>query len=283
MPFDIGLLQLGRLYTRPQLADLWGYAGFQALARGVVTPRESGCILIFVTREKQEALTQYRDFLNGDRLHWEGERGHGNDLRIARAHRNGETIHLFYREVHHTPFRYHGQVLITLFLPRTNEPSQFVFSLVHDLGADDDVDQHRQELAELTETERESIVRARLGQGQFRDALLRHWTGCAVTGVDRPELLRASHIKPWRYSTNAERLSTFNGLLLLPQYDHLFDRGYITFDDEGRLEPAPAITSIPEAQLGIDFNARLRRLSREHAAFLEYHQDEVFVGRRVGA
>ena len=279
MAFDKTLLELGRLYTRPRLAELWGYDSYHAIARGVFTPRDSDCIVLFVTREKQESLTQYRDFLSGDRLHWEGEKRHGTDLRIARAHETREEIHLFYRDVHHTPFRYHGQILLTTFVRRSDRPSSFVFALVHDLSPEDDVSLHKNELDEVSETERLSLVRARVGQGEFREALLEVWGGCALTGIDRADLLRASHIKPWRFSSNQERLNRFNGLLLLPQYDHLFDRGYITFDDQGRIEPSPAISSLPADRLGVDLGSRIRRVSQEHFPFLDYHRKEVFLAR----
>lgn len=280
MAFSLTPLELGKLYTRPDLADLWGYESFHALSRGVFTPRATGVIVLFVTREKQESLTQYRDFLSGDWLYWEGEKGHRNDDRIARAHENGEQIHLFYRDVHHTPFRYHGQLLIREFVRRTDEPSRFQFSLVHDLSPEDDFRLHATELAEATETEREELVRSRVGQGRFRHNLLRDWGRCAVTGVARADLLRASHIKPWRFSSNAERLDSHNGLLLLPQYDHLFDRGYITFRDDGRLEPSPAIAALSTDRLGIDLSGRLSRVEKAHLPFLEYHREEVFVARR---
>lgn len=280
MAFSLAPLELGRLYTRPELADLWGYESFHAISRGVFTPQGAGIIVLFVTREKQESLTQYRDFLSGDWLYWEGEKGHGTDDRIARAHENGEQLHLFYRDVHHTPFRYHGQLLIREFVRRRDEPSRFQFELVHDLSPEDDCRLHETELAEASETERVELVRSRVGQGRFRHNLLSHWGECAVTGVTRADLLRASHIKPWRFSSNRERLDRYNGLLLLPQYDHLFDRGYITFQDDGRLEPSPAITTLPADRLGIDLGGKLRRIDDAHLPFLAFHREEVFVARR---
>lgn len=278
MPFVPKALDIGRLYTRPQLADMWGYATYNAIARGVVTPRGGGYIILFVTRQKQEALTQYRDFISGDYLHWEGEERHGSDQRIARAHENGEEVHLFYRDIHHTPFRYHGPVLLIHFVPQTTGPSEFAFRLVHDLSPTDDVQAHQAEMDAVPETERLRLVKARLGQGDFREDLLRFWRSCAVTGIASPDLLRASHIKPWRNSTNEERLDRFNGLLLLPQYDHLFDRGYITFDDDGRLIPSPAIVTLPADRLGVDMQARLRRLDDSHLPFLRFHREQVFWG-----
>lgn len=278
MSFSLEPLEVGRLYTRPQLAALWGYKSFHAIARGVVTPRDEGVIILFVTHNKQEGLTQYNDVISGDRLYWEGEKGHRTDDRIARAHETGEGIVLFYRDVHHTPFRYYGQVLLTRFQPRKNEPSKFEFDLVHDLGAEDDIRSGAGELTELTETEKDQIIRARRGQGRFRAELMARWGRCAVTRVASPEALRASHIKPWRFSSNSERLDPFNGLLLLPQYDHLFDRGYVTFGADGSIRLSQVVTEIGAARLGIDTSGGLRDLEPSHGPFLEYHRSEVFVG-----
>ena len=113
----------------------------------------------------------------------------------------------------------------------------------------------------------------------LRESLLDLWSGCAVTGIGQADLLRASHIKPWRSSNNAERLNRHNGLLLLPQYDHLFDRGYITFDEAGKLQPSPAIVTLPPDRLGIELNARLRHLFAEQLPYLEYHHNYVFLKR----
>ena len=79
-------------------------------------------------------------------------------------------------------------------------------------------------------TTREALIDARLGQGKFRAEVGDRWDNvCAVTGCGIIELLRASHIKPWRASTNPERLDPENGLLLAAHADALFDRGLITF------------------------------------------------------
>ncbi len=138
-------------------------------------------------------------------LFWEGEKGHANDQRIINTKLSGEAIHLFYREIHHSPFEYKGLVELVDSKVLIGEPSKFVFRLFHDQSAEDDLLTHQNELVVLPETERESVIKARIGQGVFRKQLLEMWDGCAVTGVKLPDLLRASHIKPWRYSTNAER------------------------------------------------------------------------------
>lgn len=121
-------LSPGQEYDRPALADLWGYRDWHAISRGVITPAGQNLIVLFVTREKQDALTQYRDHIEGDLLHWEGETNHGNDSRIIDAKSSGDEIHLFYRERHHSPFIYYGRIHVRSHELSTASPSRFIFS-----------------------------------------------------------------------------------------------------------------------------------------------------------
>jgi hypothetical protein len=73
-----------------------------------------------------------------------------------------------------------------------------------------------------------------------------------ITGVENPVHLVASHCKPWRDSTNDERLNGGNGLLLTPSIDHLFDRGFIGFEDNGKLIISPVAHRPSLQRMGID-------------------------------
>lgn len=129
-------------------------------------------------------------------------------------------------------------------------------------------------------TEVERLVRQRVGQDVFREALLDYWGGaCAVTGLALPEVLRASHAKPWADCTNdEERLDVFNGFLLVAHLDALFDRGLITFDADGDMVIAPQLASDHRALLHLDDALRLRWLVPEHLPFLQWHREHVFRG-----
>jgi hypothetical protein len=94
----------------------------------------------------------------------------------------------------------------------------------------------------IQETDREAIIPARRGQGLFKQRVQQIETRCRITGVEHPARLLASHCKPWRDSSNEERLNGENGLLLTPSIDHLFDRGFIGFEDSGDLFIAPLRT-----------------------------------------
>jgi len=91
----------------------------------------------------------------------------------------------------------------------------------------------------LPPTDRIDIIRARRGQGLFKQRVMQIEQRCRITGVTNPVHLIASHCKPWRDSDKAERLNGENGLLLTPSIDHLFDRGFIGFEDSGKLIVSP--------------------------------------------
>ena len=125
-------------------------------------------------------------------------------------------------------------------------------------------------------TFREQIVRARRGQGVFRANVLLREDSCRVTRVGEPRHLKASHIKPWRDATDAERLDGSNGLLLSPHIDHLFDEGYITFSSSQELVIVPEVRDKLLDAWGIDAGVRVGEFSREQNAYLDYHRANVF-------
>ncbi|MDH7482969.1 MAG: HNH endonuclease [Armatimonadota bacterium] len=128
----------------------------------------------------------------------------------------------------------------------------------------------------LRETTRQSVIESRIGQGLFRSSLIQYWQGCSVTGCKNLEILKASHIKPWRDSSNEERLDVFNGLLLIPNLDTCFDLGLISFDDSGQILVSSGLDETTREQLGIYPDLRLLRVDEKHKEFLRYHRDRVF-------
>ena len=129
MDISFKKLKSGEEYERTFLADLWGYKGHQAISRGVVTPAGTEKIILFVTKEKQSSSTQYNDYIKDNSLFWEGEDKHGSDNRIINSRKEKDEIHLFYRDIHHTPFVYYGEIFLTEYKLFSSQPSQFSFSL----------------------------------------------------------------------------------------------------------------------------------------------------------
>lgn len=129
-------------------------------------------------------------------------------------------------------------------------------------------------------TEAERLVVQRVGQQLFREALIDYWGGaCAVTGLAVAELLRASHIKPWAAcASDEERLDVFNGLLLAPHLDALFDGGWMTFDPSGVAVLSAALDVRSRERLHVGPELRLAWIAAEHDRYLEFHRGVVFKG-----
>lgn len=152
--------------------------------------------------------------------------------------------------------------------------------------AGDDLDYWEHRLEEdvvanqaLGSTERESIIRARRGQGLFKDRVMQIEKGCRITGVTNSVHLVASHCKPWRDATNDERLNGENGLLLTPSIDHLFDRGFIGFENNGTLIISPVAHRPSLKRMGIDTESvvNVGGFTQGQRHFLEFHREKVLL------
>lgn len=131
-------------------------------------------------------------------------------------------------------------------------------------------------VAEVGDTEREATVRQRVGQSLFRQGLMTLWGGrCAITGLAAPELLRASHAKPWAVATDVERLDVFNGLLLAAHLDAAFDAGLITVRRDGVVLASTTLAADAIGVLGLSSSLRVE-LQAPHAPYLQWHRDHVF-------
>lgn len=142
----------------------------------------------------------------------------------------------------------------------------------------DNWEQHElRELEVVATTDRDALIKARRGQGEFRRRVGVVEQSCRITRVTNPAYLIASHIKPWRHATNEERLSENNGLMLAPQADFLFDRGFISFEED-RLLVSPVADAKSLLKLGIDPDRppRVGRFNREQEHFLDFHRAEIF-------
>lgn len=127
-----------------------------------------------------------------------------------------------------------------------------------------------------TTTEAERLVVQRIGQNIFRDRLIDYWQSrCPLTGISDNALLRASHIVPWKDCTsNAERLDVHNGLLLSALWDAAFDRGLVTFDDQGNPQFSPVLSE--NGRSALDWKAPLQ-LTDMHRKKLVWHRENLFV------
>jgi hypothetical protein len=135
------------------------------------------------------------------------------------------------------------------------------------------------ERMDISPTTQKALVLARRGQGRFKKNVAEWEHSCRITGVNNPTHLIASHIKPWRESNDEERLAAGNGLLLTPSIDHLFDRGFITFGDNGDVILSPIADHDSLIRMGVDTDPprNVGGFNSDQKYFLNYHREEIFL------
>jgi len=190
------------------------------------------------------------------------------------------------------PYRFLGEFILLSIYTRPDTPDTkgnlreaIVFRLrslsrLPNLGSDDsDTSESVGSDAGSPETTKQALIGVRTKQRLFRERLIGVEKGCRLTGVEDLRFLRASHIKPWSKSDSRERTDGHNGLLLTPCADLLFDQGWISFWNTGKVlfsEHLPAATA---KALGLDQKqARSTEFSIEQRGYLEFHRDVIYQG-----
>ena len=198
------------------------------------------------------------------------------------------------------PFTVNGTVKQAYLFQISKEAADFILGLgKHEIGQaeyralelkpafyaaetsfDDMVEKSLLQRTDIAQTEKESLVQARRGQGRYRENLCQIEQRCRLTGVEDPRLLVASHIKPWRSCISTfEKLDGHNGLLLTPTMDKLFDRRYLTFEDDGRAVLSEKIAPETYERIGIhpDKPIFVGPFKSEQQQYLKYHRS-IFLG-----
>lgn len=173
-----------------------------------------------------------------------------------------------------------GFVVPALHSAETDQTSEIEIELP---GVDEweAVERHKIETCALPETERQALIKSRLGQGRFKANVSRYERSCRITSVSNPVHLVASHIKPWRESNNEERLAGGNGLLLTPSIDHLFDRGFISFDDSGDTLISPVADPDSLRRMGVNpaEPPNVGSFNSDQKFFLNHHRSSIFLAQ----
>ena len=278
------VLKIGNSYTIKDLALLIGNdpRGMQ----GGVIPKDDAQLLLVTLLDPK-----YPDEVLNDTLHWYGQ----ENLKHAERHIVNGTrdSFIFIRDKSPKPFVYYGRAAMNRILMQgRGTPSEVIFNLF-EYSKMIEAEKDEQSFAEQTiinkaldqrtvdKTETQRLTLVRTEQGNYRKAALALWDNkCAVTGVDEPGWLIASHIKPWRESTNEERVNPLNSLILTPNYDKLFDRGIISFSPNNGKIILPSIHTHEMwrnlERMHIDDEVHLSHIPDGTEKFLDYHNKRVF-------
>lgn len=156
----------------------------------------------------------------------------------------------------------------------------YYFRLFVDYFAEDIKDNKEEikiEKSKLSDVQKDILVKARIGQGKYREGVLAECPFCPITMVSDDRLLIASHIKPWVKSETKEKIDPKNGFMLTPTYDFLFDRGFITFTDDQKMVVSAWLSKMTCSKLNLMDGKKYPQLpvkGREY--YLEYHRKHIF-------
>lgn len=130
-----------------------------------------------------------------------------------------------------------------------------------------------QETSEGYDKEFKSKIRQ--GQSKLRSKVLEKEDSCRICNIKNKNLLIISHIKPWNKSNRIEKVDINNVLLLCPNHDALFDKGYISFDEEGKILISKLLYD-NISNFNIDKNLKIE-LNINEKKYLKYHREKVFM------
>lgn len=293
LPFE-----LGALYSRRD--QIHGLLGGQRQG-GISTPASSPFVILFTGEAgKQHGYHDFWDDNGVFHYYGEGQRGDmkfsGGNLAIREHLNNGKRLLLFQMMGHGRPCRFLGEFQFIHGyeqggIPDTSgdlrkallfmlQPVESSFEPFHkSLGEAANLE------VQLASTSSPQVLQVRTKQSLFKRRLLTVEKECRLTRIADLRFLRASHIKPWsKCASGDERVDGNNGLLLSPTADHLFDRGWITFDDSGALIRSHALPDDVVRRIGIDLTQgrRCGTFSRTQKDYLEYHRNKIFENAHRG-
>ena len=190
---DFSLMSVGSKYSRKELAKLWGYASFNALARGLVAPTNSNKLISFITRERQSFDEPYENRLRGDELFCDGPTDHFGETRMSNLRQGEDELHVFYREIHSQDFTYEGRFDFVSAELRKDRPSSFVFvrqgrfpAIYETATIDESAVSDKEEGHRVNEGGRVSYItnRSRRNPGARDLCLTYHGVSCSVCGFE---------------------------------------------------------------------------------------------------
>jgi hypothetical protein len=303
------ILSVGDKYSKKDLAERLDQPNLAKVREGIAQCTNSSSTLFFVDLEKlgKEQRFHFNDFFQEDFFHWDSQTTQHIDTPTIQQIVKGDlTPHLFVRVVQKIknftqPFIYCGRLVFDTYEEGTSKPVHMLFQNIDydDYTNNDDLIDiylwkpskvgkktqskiNRQGVISPTrarkykkpdETERKGLVTSRVGQGYYRQQIIERWEGrCPVSGVTITPLLIASHIVPWSQSNDEEKLDVNNGILLSPNFDALFDRHLISFENDGSILISDKLSQRDREALSVNESIRIP-VSEGMISYLERHRE----------
>lgn len=287
--------QMGALYNRRiDIHERWG----GQRQGGISTPKDGPFVFIF-TGEAGKSHGYHDAWGEDGILEYFGE-GQSGDMTMTAGNRaidqhvqDGKRLLVFKSLGHGKPYRFDGEFInrssyVRPDTPATRGPNRnaIVFRLEPidpaPLFAMKKIAEASPAEAELGSTAVLRLSEVRTKQQLFRRRLIDVEKQCRLTRIMDLRFLRASHIKPWAAcATATERTDGNNGLLLTPTADLLFDRGWISFENSGRLLVSEELPQEVSGRIGLKLKSGrpCGAFNSQQSTYLEFHQNAVFEKR----
>lgn len=164
-------------------------------------------------------------------------------------------------------FKYEGQKQIIL--------SEKEFGKLNKLSFTEEKYIEKCEKKEFDNFDRETLIKSRVGQGYFKERLMKLYGKCCLCGLENKNFLIASHIKPWSQSKKNEKIDKYNGFLLCPHHDAIFDKGYVTFENNGNIIISEHLSAVDQMLLNINPKMKIK-VHEKNIPYLEWHRENLF-------
>lgn len=270
------MFEINKIYTRKSIGEIlktntrggnW--------STGYVTFNDELYIFATVGGAGRTGHNYYNKFLENNILEWHGKmKSHINQPLIKRIVNNKIKMHIFIRYNDKPEFIYFGLGKCIKYFNEIPIRIHLDYEKRNFKILDEEDIKKIENTNEITITEKESIIKSRIGQSKLKQILLKNIKQCQVCDIKIEELLIASHIKPWSKSISKERLDLNNVLLLCSYHDSLFDKGFISFDDNGEIIISDTLTEEDLITLNISRKLKIE-LKEEQKEYLEYHRKNI--------
>ncbi len=304
------LLELGSKYTKQSLSFILSEPNLKTVREGIFHSKKNKYILFFVDLVKtgREERFHFNDYFEDDYFHWDSQTTqHINSPRIQLIVNKEVEVFLFTRinqkvKSQVQPFIYCGRLEYSDYNPNTSKPVHIISTsidydettqnqnlidiynwkpeLIGRTSSNNDyllkkqIPRPKGEQKKPNYTERRGLVTSRVGQGWYRQEILKKWKNkCSITGCSLTEILISSHIKGWSECSEDERLDVDNGILLSPHIDSLFDKHLISFEDDGSIMISDKVSKEDLDILGISKSIRLK-VDFGMKKYLQYHRNK---------
>lgn len=306
-------LKIGQLYSKQILSSLLNEVSLKTVREGIFYCKNSDSTLFFVDLEKQDKPSKFHfnNYFDKNLFHLDSQTTqHINSPKIQEIVNTKKKVYLFCREIKKIkgktqPFVYCGTLKFIDYDKLTSKPVHMVFESIDFQWSTNNDDllnlytwspnkvggksSNSKSLIDKVEkfkkimyskpnvTERQGLVTSRVGQGWYRQEILKRWNyRCSVTNCNLTKILISSHIVPWSESNDDEKLDVGNGILLIPNLDSLFDKYLISFKDDGGIILSKHLNDKNKNVLGISTKMKLNVVFKDMKKYLKRHRKKFF-------